>query len=818
MRDLIKEMADNLSAEIRKEETEIKSSEATIEEMIKKYYQLGGGRVVKYCYQPRYKGNDGKMHFGGVKPLAWEKFMEISSDPRLQMWQDEIRLLREKYPDGGDDYEAEKKLLKGNFDLQTTHALGFVGDMHRTDMNALCNRKYMFDCDRFSARHNENVREWLQQKLTPDFIVENGIDYAHISVSGDGFHIVGNLRKGETISGGQLRMARALGLADDEYDTGTYEPSRGSYIVHKSYWVVAPKEENWYFTTIEEALAAIEEGKKVLSYANNNIPKANDNTQHQSLVFSGAAPEYYKDAKISHIVTSLISRLGGEPEKGKRHDFYNVLCVNMRNVVSNNPQWLLEILPRWNDDEEQYSQCEYYCQQPHNSTIPPVVSAAIDEAKEMTKRDKYDFNSLPMPPLNVLQKILLSRIPQQYHRQFLLVEPAIIGALLHHCDYDYINGEKRRFVFGTTVVGAPASGKSFYKSAVELLKAPLFGHDMEQKALADDYKQQLKAAKNKGQQPVDPKTYLANLVADTTLAKLAYYVENAAGDTMYMQCDEIDELTRTESSKISTKKVIFRFSFDGNEWGQDRVGVDSVTAKGPVRICNLWNGTPNAVTRFFDTKEIEDGLASRQIFCLMPGFDLYDIPKFKEYSRQQSDAIRNWAFELYSTVGHFNAPWVNEAIEKWMQDKKLEYAAENEYFMQYIIRAAEYGVKAGVAYCIIDGSALKSDRSKRKGSQKEKNAVEYALWFAESVFRNAMMLFSDKIRRLSSTSVISQYNNGKYNRGRLYMDLPTTFTVDDIDFLQDKHNWHAARANILYVWRENGMVVRNDDGSYTKIK
>ena len=813
----IDELVEHVSAALR--DAEVKESNATSEEiteMIKKHYTLPDGRISKYCWQERYEGADGKMHFGAVKPLSFEKFLEISSDPQLQQWQDEIRLLREKYPNGGDDYEAEKKTVKSNFSLQTTHSYAFIGDMHRTDANAVTNRKFLADYDHFTANHDVNVREWLQAKLTPEFIAEQGIDYAYISVSGDGFHIVGSLRKGETISGAQLRICKALGLEANEYDQKVYEPSRGSYFVHQSYWVIEPQEKDWYFNDLKEALAANEEGKRVLSYTHNNTPKAVNNTQHQALVMSGNMPETYNGAKWEHIVTCLINSLGGEPKVGQRHDIYGALCGYLCTIV-NNPQWLYNILPKWNDFDEQYDQCEYACNQDNTGRPAKVVTAAIEAAKQMTKKEKYDFNSLPLPPLNPLQKLILSKVPQQYHAQALLLEMAIEGALLHHCNYDWINGDPRSFVFGVTVVGAPASGKSFYKSFVELLKTPLYDHDSEQKQLQDEYKEKLKMTKNSGKQPVDPKVYLANILPDTTLAKLAYYIENADGDTMYMQCDEIDELSRTEASKLSTKKVLYRLSYDGSLWGQDRVGPDSVTASGIVKICNLWNGTPLAVERFFDQNEVEDGLCSRQVFCLMPKIDLFDIPRFVPYTKNEQDRIKDIAYELYSTQGHFSAPLVAEAIDQWLQDKKLEYANENEYFMQYAIRAAEYGMKAGLAYSIIDGSALKGNKSKQKGTVKEKNAAEYALWYAESTFRNAMVLFIDKIRRLSATSVSSNYG-GKYCPKRLYHDLNTTFTDDDIEQLQDQHNWHPSIANIKFTWKKTGKIIENEDGSYTKIK
>ena len=198
----IEKLVEHVSAALRDAEVkETGSSNAKSEEitkMIKKNYLLPNGRICKYCWQERYEGKDGKMHFGAVKPLSWEKFLEISNDPRLQQWQDEIRLLQEKYPQGGDDYEAEKKAIKSNFPLRTEHGFAFAGDMHRTNDNALWNRECMYDNDSFAERHQDvNIREWLQNKMTPDFIDQQNVHLAYLSVSGKGFHICFGLRRND---------------------------------------------------------------------------------------------------------------------------------------------------------------------------------------------------------------------------------------------------------------------------------------------------------------------------------------------------------------------------------------------------------------------------------------------------------------------------------------------------------------------------------------------------------------------------------------------------------------------------------------------
>lgn len=822
----IDEIMEHVSAALRVDEVkETGGSKATSEEIkeIIRQSALEDGRVSKHCWQNKYEDKEGNKYFGSVEVLTWEKFMEISSDPRLQQWQDELTLLGEKYPEGGDDYEAEKRLIKKNFPLMTEHAFLFCGDGHRTNANALQNREAMYDNDSFCERYpGVDIASWLREKLSPEFIAENNVHFAHKSVSGKGFHIVFGLRKGESISGGQLRINRALGFDDDAYDSQVYEQSRGSYIVHKSYWVLAPKEEDWYFENVDEALLAKEEGEKVLGYANNNIPKVKNNVQNASLVLSGAMPATYNGTEWKYIVSCLMDSLGGEPKVGQRHDMYSSLCAYMHGLVQNNAEWLYNVLPKWNDYEEQMDQCEYYCKTGvSNTSNAKVVRAALMRAKEMSTQAKYDTSDLNLPPLTELDRLVLSALPEQYHKQMLLALLPIKGCLFHGVNYYNFSNYLRHFGFGCIIIGYPGGGKSFCNKAIELLLTPLKLRDEEQFQLMAEYKEKKQLSKNKVKQEKDPQVYLSIVQNDTTLAKMAYYLGNANGDTLFTSTEEIDEVRQVEKSAYSAKKILYRDAFDGYEWGQDRYGLDSVTARGQVKINNIWKGTPGSVSKFIDLPEVENGLASRQIFIQMDAIDPYQgTPEFADYKGKTRNRILEIVNELYSTTGVYYAPFVRSAVDEWKTNKLIDNINGNPYKNQYIIRAAEMAERGGVMFAIEDGSAFKSAKSVAKNTQKERNAVAYSIWIAEMIFRTAMLLFENKLDRLTVDAPLT-CRKAKYCPERLYGDLPTVFDYNDIDVLMDQNNWHVKKSGFMTRWKSGEgkcKVEDNGDGTYTKVK
>lgn len=812
MKDLIKEMADKIQSDLRQEEGEgnaggntgtVKNEETLREQLLK--YALADGRVPKFSH--------GKSVFGEVEPMTYEKFVKVSSSDELERIADTIKLLDVQYPDHGDDYGEERARIKKNTQIFTPLCL--CGGV-RKDENAWFNDEAFLDIDKFDG----DIRAFLQQKLTPDFCSEHGVWFATLSIGGDGGHVHFHLRKGETPAAGMKRVADALGI--DEYDPAVKNASRACYMTPEMYWIVKPQESDFYFENVDEAAKVIEDGKKVLDYTNNKVPKAKSSIVHKTMA-GMVTTDNYQGAKWEHIVESLVNKIGGRPEKGARHNTYGQVCGYMHNLVNNDAARLLSIIPDWGLPEgERMDMCVYYCGLADDTKPAAVVRQAIKEAKETTRKEKYNTDFLNFPPLTELDRLILSRTPEKYHVQMIMALPAIKGALFHGANYYNFSNFMRHFGFGVTILGAPASGKSFIKKALELLETPLKEHDSEQKKAMDEYREAIRKCRNKQNQPDDPKGYLSIIQPDTTLAKLAYYIENSNGDTMFMFSEELDELTRVETSKMSSKKVLFRENFDGGFWGQDRFGSDSVTAKGQVKINNIWLGTFGSADRFFDLAEIENGLASRQIFVLMPSMDVWsETPVFEDYTAKEKKRIIDIAYEMYNTNGIYYAPFVRDAVDVWKREKLIENEGANEYKMQYIIRAAEIGERAGVMHAIENGSAFRSAKSAAKGTQKEKNAVEYALWLCEMVYRNAMLMFEERIERLQIRYVSNYSNSKRYCPERCFADLPSTFTQQDIKDLQDENNWHPKISRFLGLWKQQKgkcRVIDNLDGTYTKVK
>lgn len=746
-----------------------------------------------------------------VEPMNYTKFITESNSEGLKSLSDSIKDLENQYPAHGEEYDRKRSELKKKASIWTP--LGYC-EGTRTDNSCKATGDAFLDIDHYDG----DIQEFMRSKLTTDFCKDHGIWFATVSIGGDGGHIHFHLREDETPSTGMQRIADALGIR--QYDSSVKNVSRCCFMTPQSYWIVTPTEEDFYFSNAQEAKEMIDrQSAKVAEAVIEPKEKAVAVAPIKEAVAESTDDDYY-----SLVVKLLVEMLGGEPKYGDRHNFYTSLAGYVRSMCRNDAAWMYRLLPSFGlPEDERWGVCSSICNKDaYDMSIPRITKTAMNQAQKAQKLAQFeDPKDIPLPPLPQVLERILKYQPQQYHINTILCALPALGALAHNCTYYNFSNYLRHFGFGVCLVGPPATGKSFYKKFTKTLLKPLYEHDALAKKQMEEYQKELKLYKNSKTQPKDPETYLSIIFPDITLAKLAYYLKNAKSDTLYMESDELDELTRVEGNKIATKKVIFRRCFDGTEWGQDRAGSESVTASGDCKINTMFAGTPKSRERFIDHIEIEDGLSSRWIFTQTPPIDIYSPPYFEDFSDSDRRYIEHFAEELYNKQGVFYAPFVTHAIREWQINTLEAHSDENEYFNQYIIRAAEIGERAGLLYAIIHDTAFTSCKSQSQDTQEEKDAVAFALWVSRITFTNAMRMFYEDLNKIASVTSTYSYR-GKYTPKHLYHDLPTLFSKDDITDLMEEHNMNTDnQSTILCRWRKPESKLRiidTEDGKYMKIR
>ena len=179
----------------------------------------------------------------------------------------------------------------------------------------------------------------------------------------------------------------------------------------------------------------------------------------------------------------------------------------------------------------------------------------------------------------------------------------------------------------------------------------------------------------------------------------------APGHTLYSFGEELDTLLKTNNAgNWSAKYDVYRLSFDRGEWGQD-YNSDQAES-GEVNAAYNWTifGTYGAFNRCFRAENVENGLAGRVLMSEMPDTRFSKIPKYKPLTQQQTDAIRQATELLRNKVGFVDTPRLRKAIDKWLEEKRLEAMKDmNETMDELRKRSAVIAFRCAVVFHLLTG-------------------------------------------------------------------------------------------------------------------
>lgn len=268
--------------------------------------------------------------------------------------------------------------------------------------------------------------------------------------------------------------------------------------------------------------------------------------------------------------------------------------------------------------------------------------------------------------------------------------------------------------------------------------------------------------------------------------------------------EEIDTLLKSErAGSWSQKSDIYRLAFDNAKYGQMYMSDNSYNYNGPVYYNLLLTGTPNGMYRFFH--DVEDGLVTRVAFASLPDMRFTSMPEFLPYSKRDKAYIvttAKWLMEQHSTI---TCPQVDKAIADWLEGKRLQALESASTALDTLRRrAAVMGFRAGYLAYVLNHYVYR------------KHIAEFALWVADYVLQQQMLLFGDKFEDVATR--MDEDMNRKGCVQMLFPQLPNTFTRNDLMQLRARNNQPTDVRVILCRWAKQALIIKNPDGSYTKQK
>jgi len=766
-----------------------------------------------FCYQ--------KNFFNPTLPVDEAQFWALV---RATKWNENIDKYRETH-----DAALKRKLpafiFQATFD-ETTSKTGKTGAWRKQSATRLTGLVVM-DVD-----HVENPCEvferWKSTQKEPSPLCTLGILLVYITPSGKGLKIIfkADAAKGNLIDN-QHAMAKVLGV---EVDESCKDASRMSFICKESDILYLDKElftyENKEYS--ERYTALYRDGH---SQATREMPDVRSKMEDVASQPSDLNHQpSFKGRPYSEIIDEWWQKTGGVPVEGERNVKLYQLAVNLRAICDNNPQLLMQVMPRLGlEEQELQSIVESACKEP-----PKGLSKPMREIVKSTQREPsplctsegninqmlWDWGTqieALMEDFPLLRDICKGLKKNQYPAA-MFVGGGLLMTLMTRCTYRFYHRpeELRRLNNSTLIIGDPASGKSFATRLFKLLAAPIVAADKVGKDAINAYRELMKTKGANKEKPKKPKVVVRVHPARTSNAQFIQDMVNAVevvdGEEMQLHMltfdTELDNTVTVQKGGSWIDKFSMELkAFHNEEDGQAYSNVDSILQDFIVTWNFIYTGTPIALKKKVNEQNFGSGLATRLTCIPLPAtnFEMMDRESHVDF---ESDArLKAWAEKLDRMKGELTVQKIVDELYDWTARRMMD-AAENDSKADEMLlkRCAYHGLNFSAPFIVM----RHWDKMKQDGDywcgEFETDEVDWKLaelivniQFACQRHYFGAMAEAYFDNKLKDASVNVQRRQKTYEA---YARLPETFTIDDVMRCFGLKNNTSARARVFRLMKD----------------
>jgi hypothetical protein len=417
-----------------------------------------------------------------------------------------------------------------------------------------------------------------------------------------------------------------------------------------------------------------------------------------------------------------------------------------------------------------------------------------------------------------------------------------IGALATGVVLD-VHGQKRNLNLIAYVAGEYASGKGSIDPVIEAWMSEVSALDQMYLTQEDEWRAKKRAAKNKKDQPEEPKLPVRFIPLNNTVANLAERLANIEGKHAFSFTPEADTVAQKWKSAMSDFSIMLRQSYDGSRFDREAKSAEAVN----VHIKHLlWNvtmcGTPDALFRV--VSNYTDGFQSRIAVARTPDntfAKLEDEPKV--LTQRQEERIQQIAHLLPLMVGEIVLPRLEQCGKDWLERVRLETMKNDDKVkarQRFRICVTAQRMTCCLMLCkVCEGLIKKHGLNGAETQLKQKPSLWKELLLkaqtpqllevydviADSLMENALFFFRDRIEdAMTSRDYAGSLNGERTKRGKndsIYERLDLQFTFEQAM----QHSVAVKGAGVtlntvkqmLKNWRKQGLVVLAEDGGYRKM-
>ena len=764
------------------------------------------------------------------------------------------------------DSDEAKTLKQG---LPLLMFMANYSDGHRHAKSAVPTNMAYLDLDELNGEDPREVWKRLVQTLLL-LELEHLIVLVHVSCSGKGLRIVyiipsqfGHLSPTERIDQSKQWLAAKLGVTDD---SKTKDLARGSFAVPRSYVLYGPDKRLFEESVSESVKEELFDGT---TEQRNQGTTESVSPEIRESVTPASFPTHYHGIPFTDIIAKYweVNNRGFEPTQGDRDTLTYQLACDLRHICGRNFEWLDQVIPCYDgfSPEEKRAKIKSALSSEFNGfpqrlrKVLDILSADGFYSKELRNQGNIipkfpdsldDKDSLDQ---NNSEDMRLPRMPQGVRESIDAVGPQLtmpvvtaicpcIGTLATGVTLD-VHGQKKGLNLIAYIAGDFASGKGGIDPVVEAWMSEQSALDKMYQQQEDEWRAKKRAAKNKKEQPEEPKLPVRCLTLNNTVANLAERLANTEGKHAFSFTPEADTVAQKWKSTMSDFSVMLRQSYDGTKYEREARSADAVN----VHIEHLlWNvcmcGTPDALYRV--VSNYTDGFQSRIAVARTPDntfAPLEDKPHV--LTDRQRDRIQQIAHLLPLMYGEVVLPKLEAKGREWVERIRLETMKNDDRTrarQRFRVCITAQRMVCCLMLCkvcetLIQKHGLTGAETKLKQqpnlwkemllkAQTPTMLDAYDV-IADSLLENALYFFRDRIENaFQSRDYAGGLNGERQKRGK----NDSIFERLDIQFSFEQAMQHSVAvkgANVnhntvrqmLKNWRKQGLVVLEEDGNYRKL-
>ena len=752
-----------------------------------------------------------------------------------------------------EDYDAMKTQLKSQLPILTPHATFKNG--RRLNADAIPSGLSIYDKD-----HIPNPKGYWEVK-SEELRVKNPsalerILLVHVTPSLEGLRLVFTIPDGMDLAQAQKWMSEQL--EDADYDVCVKDLARPSFIVPEEYILYINegelfKEHNSSInnqnnnqintqinndTNDKDNRLSGNNGNPAVSLGSpaehaqpadtnhsddNHIGDNGGNQGNGGMETEKKIPMEYDGIPYSSITSKQVELLGGEPQHGSRNSFIFTLSCYLRYLCDDNRDWIKAILPTFGEEQQRaYATVDSACNRKQSHRMPSIVRKAISLCQDEQARgraanyDTDDFGDIGNPEsyfyrihempskLPKLIKLLVSRTPTIYQPA---VSQAVFPSLAAHlCDtrFRYIDNVEHEATLMSILCAPTGSGKESITQPINHIMADIRARDAEQRERERAWKDECnRKGSNKDKRERPEGLVIQEVNIDMTNPAFVLRMKEAENHFLYAKINELN-LFDALKGKTNQHFRIMELAFDIGNYGQDRVGVQSVTETVKVRF--NWNAccTPKKCRDYF-RRVVTDGPISRISFATIERRPCGSaMPIYGTYDAAFDEELKPYIDNLLKARGLVDCPQAMKLAKKLVEEN-AEFArlSQNYVFENLSFRA---NVIAYLKACVLYVA---------NGMKWEKSIEEFIRWSERYDLWCKLKLFGQMIYDADGEQdkVSRTAPNGPKN---LLTLLPDSFTEDDYVKVRRSQGFdNDDRKRIkdaLKQWVHRGYVARMESG------